>query len=180
MVTRFDRLWIEDWWGSSNLSRKNATTGMHLCLKWLWVVGNRSVSMSLKEKSNRGQTRMKRRGREESERRKNALEFIFIFSVNLIILKRGCVILGFTWLSWPTKKVFPFPFQANYSTEVKNKMEVNGDANQSPSIDKLPNEILVKIFKLLQYREILMSYRTCKRWRQLTSGFFEKLTTKSK
>ena len=125
MMTRFDRLWIEDWWGSSNLSRKNATRGMHLCLKWLWVVGNRSVSMSLKEKSNRGQTRMKRRGREESERRKNALEFIFIFSVNFIISKRGCVILGFTWLSWPTKKVFPFPFQAKLHAAPEYWVEID-------------------------------------------------------
>ena len=137
---------------------------------------------------------MKRRGREESERSKNALEFIFIFfrqsyiflrlrdfkvyfikltdkeSISVSLNQIKCLLLllirlggWYLWIVW-------------------HKMEANGvDVDQqSSSINKLPNEILLKIFKLLQYREMLMSYRTCKRWRQLTSGFFEKLTTKSK
>ena len=40
--------------------------------------------------------------------------------------------------------------------------------------DLIPNEIVLKILGYLQYRELLMSSRTCRRWKCVADAIFKK------
>ena len=41
----------------------------------------------------------------------------------------------------------------------------------SPIYETLPNEIFVKILKMLGYKSIKMAITTCKRWKQIIDDF---------